>query len=150
VASGLLNGLLIAYVRIQPIIATLGTYLLYGGLALHLLPTAGGSAPSWLRQLAQNYGPVPGPLLIFVAIAIAWLALQRTAYRRNLLAAGGDERAAYSAGIDVAMVRTVAYILAGLLAAVAGIAFGAVLGSADPTVGPPYTLTSITGMRLAA
>jgi ribose transport system permease protein len=146
--SGLLNGFLVSYMRIQPIIATLGTYLFYSGLALYIIPTAGGSAPGWLTHLAGSYGPIPGMVIPLGTIAIVWLALTRTAFRRNLLAVGGDERVAYTAGINVAAVRTSAYILTGLLAAVAGIVLTAVLGSADPTVGPPYTLTSIAGMAL--
>lgn len=76
------------------------------------------------------------------------MALQRTAFRRNLVAVGGDERVAYTAGINVARVRASAYVLSGGLAAVAGITLTAMLGSADPTVGPPYTLTSIAGTAL--
>jgi ribose transport system permease protein len=76
------------------------------------------------------------------------LALQRTAFRRNLVAVGGDERVAYTAGINVARVRASAYVLSGGLAAVAGITLTAMLGSAHPTVGPPYTLTSIAGTAL--
>lgn len=146
--SGLVNGALVCLVRVQPIIATLGTFLVYEGLTLEVLPTAGGSAPAWLRALAGSLGGVPGPFLLFVLLAAAWLGLCATAFRRNLLAVGGDERAAFTAGVNVTAVRMAAYMVDGVLAAIAGLAFTSVLGSADPSVGIPYTLTSIAGAAL--
>ena len=148
IASGLVNGLLVAVARVQPIIATLGTFVAYQGLTLHVLPTAGGTAPDWLRALAGSIAGIPGLLLVFLAIAVLWLLLGRTAFRRNLLATGGDERAAYTAGVNVTGVRIAAYVISGILAAVAGLAFTAVLGSADPSVGAPYTLISVAGVAL--
>jgi ribose transport system permease protein len=148
VVSGVLNGALVCLLRVQPIIATLGTFLVYEGLTLEVLPTAGGSAPAWLRDFAGTVGGVPGPLLLLLLLAAAWLALCATAYRRNLLAVGGDERTAYTAGVDVTAVRLCAYVIAGVLAAIGGLGFTAVLGSADPSVGVPYTLTSVAGAAL--
>lgn len=146
--SGLLNGLLIAVLRVQPIIATLGTFLAYQGITLEMLPMAGGQAPRWLVQLGGSYGGVSGMLLLIVGIGILWLGLERTAFRRNLLAVGGDARAAYASGVDVAAVRIIAYVIGGVLAAVAGLVFTAALGSGDPRVGVPYTLTSIAAVAL--
>jgi ribose transport system permease protein len=60
VASGLLNGIMVAVVRVQPIIATLGTYLAYQGTTLEMMPMAGGQAPDWLVSLANSRGGVPG------------------------------------------------------------------------------------------
>lgn len=146
--SGLLNGSLIAYLRIPPIIATLGTYLVYAGLTLQVVPRAGGTAPDWLTQLARGFGPFPALLLPIFAVAVLWLLLQRTAFRRNLFGVGGDARVAYTAGVKVAHVRLLAYALSGVIAAVAGLAFTAVLGSADPTAAPRYTLIAIAGAAL--
>jgi ribose transport system permease protein len=148
VASGLLNGFIVTVVRVQPIIATLGTFLTYQGLTLEVLPKAGGSAPPWMSVISGNVAGIPGIVFIFILIGIGWYLLGKTAYRRNLLAVGGDIRAAYTAGINVTAVRIVAFVVAGLLAAVTGIVFTATLGSADPTVGTPYILTSIAGVAL--
>ncbi|MGH7075892.1 MAG: ABC transporter permease [Stellaceae bacterium] len=148
VASGLLNGFLVTIVRVQPIIATLGTFLTYQGLTLAILPTAGGSAPPWMGVISGNVFGVPGILYLFLIIAVCWWLLGKTAYRRNLLAVGGDIRAAYTAGINVTAVRITAFVIAGVLAAITGIVFTATLGSADPTVGTPYILTSIAGVAL--
>lgn len=148
ILSGLLNGFMIAVVRVQPIIATLGTFLAYQGITLEMLPMAGGQAPPWLLGLAGNHGGVPGVLVLLVVLGLMWLAFERTAYRRNLLAVGGDARAAYASGVNVAAVRIIAYVIGGILAAVAGLVFTAALGSGDPRVGVPYTLTSIAAVAL--
>lgn len=148
VLSGLLNGFMIAVVRVQPIIATLGTFLAYQGITLEFLPMAGGQAPAWLPGLAASHGGVPGILLLLALLGLAWLAFERTAYRRNLLATGGDSRTAYASGINVVAVRIIAYVIAGVLAAIAGLVFTAALGSGDPRVGVPYTLTSIAAVAL--
>jgi ribose transport system permease protein len=147
-ASGLLNGLLVAVARVQPIIATLGTFLVYQGLTLEVLPTAGGVAPPWTKILVSNFLGLPGMLYLLVLIGVLWLALGRTAYKRNLLAVGGELRAAYTSGVNVVGVRILAYVISGLIGAVAGIVFTAVLNSADPSVGVPYTLTSVAAVVL--
>lgn len=146
--SGLIIGFLVGYVRIPPIIATLGAYLFYSGLAIKLLPTPGGKVPSWLTALAGNVGPLPGMWILFLAVTLLWVALMRTAFRRNLFAVGGDARAAHTAGINVALVRCGAYVLSGVLSATAGLAFLAVLGSADANAAPPYTMISLAGAAL--
>jgi ribose transport system permease protein len=148
VLSGLLNGFMVAVVRVQPIIATLGTFLAYQGMTIELLPMAGGMSAPWLDGLAGTYAGIPGMLIILVLIAVAWLLIERTAFRRNLLAVGGDPRAAYASGINVVGVRVLSYVIGGMLAAVTGIVFTASLGSGDPRVGVPYTLISIAAVAL--
>lgn len=148
ILSGLLNGFLIAVVRVQPIIATLGTFLAYQGITLEMLPMAGGQAPAWLVGIAGTFGGLSGMLVLIIVVGLFWLAFERSAYRRNLLAIGGDSRAAYASGVNVAGVRIIAYVIGGVLAAVAGLVFTAALGSGDPRVGVPYTLTSIAAVAL--
>jgi ribose transport system permease protein len=148
VASGLANGILVTVLRVQPIIATLGTFLVYQGLTLEVLPQAGGGAAPWLQVLSGDVYGVPGVFLLMVLIAVLWLLLGRTAYKRNLMAVGGDIRAAYTSGINVAAVRIIAFVIAGVIAAVTGLVFTAALGSADPGIGTPYILTSVAAVAL--
>jgi ribose transport system permease protein len=146
--AGLVNGALVAYVRLPPIIATLGSYLFYTGITSQALPVPGGEAPGWLINLTASYGPIPALVVVFAAVAVVWLTLSRLAYVRNLLAVGGDERAAYTAGVDTAAVKLIAYGLGGTLAALAGLVLAGVLQSADATVGPPFTISSIAAVAL--
>ena len=143
VASGALNGWIAAYVRIQPIVATLGTSLLYAGLALTVSPSPAGTAPAWLKSLAGTWSWLP-----LLAVAAAWLLLKRRPYYEHLMAAGSDDRAAYTAGVPVALVRFLAYVIAGLFAAVGGLALTALIGSADPNVAANLTLLAISAVAL--
>ena len=61
---------------------------------------------------------------------------------------GGDDRAAFSAGINVTLVRVIAYTIGGLFAGVAGMSLTALVQSADPTLGPQYTLVAIAAVAL--
>lgn len=148
VGIGLVNGLLIAVVRLPAIVATLGTYLALGGLTLQVMPQAGGVAPAWLAAAASSVGPIPALLFVIAGEFAAWQLLMRTSFRRNLYAIGSDERAAYVSGVNVVTTRVLAYVCAGALAAVGGLALTAVLGSGDPTVAPDYTLQSIAAVAL--
>ncbi len=141
--SGLLNGILAAVIRIQPIVATLGTYLVYTGFVLWLMPAPAGSVPEWIGSLSKNASVVP----ILVIFAFWWL-VQRNPYYEHLMAVGGDDRAAYTSGINVTVIRILAYMLTGVFAAIAGLSLSALLGSADPTVGPTYTLNAVAAIAL--
>lgn len=146
--AGALNGVLVGYVRLPPIIATLGTYLFWTGMGTEILSSPGGTVPQWLIHLDGSYGPIPGVWIVFAAVAIGWLAFSRTAFLRNLFGVGGDERAAYTAGVNVAAVRVIAYALAGLFAAIAGMLLCGLIQSGDGTVGPAYTVSSVTAVAL--
>ena len=145
---GLVNGLLVAVVRLQPIVATLGTYLILVGWSLREMPEPVGEAPDWLVDFRGSFGPVPGALILMLVPVVIWILLQRTAFYRALMSVGGDERAAYSAGVNITIVRIGAYVLAGVFAAVAGIAVTALIGSGDPSTGPQYTLAAIAAVAL--
>jgi ribose transport system permease protein len=145
---GLANGLLVVKVRLQPIVATLGIYLIVVGLTLQELPNPGGRAPGWLTDLAGSYGPLPGAVILVAIPALCWLWFRRTALYRAMIATGGDDRAAFSAGVNVAVARCSAYVIGGVLAALAGIALTALVGSGDATLGPPYTLVAVAAAAL--
>lgn len=140
---GLVNGLLVAIVRVQPIVATLGTYLIAAGLTIVIAPTPGGQVPAWLATWAGTFSFVP----ILLALLIWWGARQLPFYGQ-LMAYGGDERAVYTSGINVKVLRTGAFALGGLFAGIGGLALSAVLGSADPTVGTNYTMLGIAAAAL--
>lgn len=147
-AAGAINGTLVAYLRLPPIIATLGAYLFYRGMAKYVQPTPGGDVPDWLTAIVGSYGPVPGIALVLAAIAAGWLLLSRTGYVRNLMAVGGDDRMAFTAGVRVDIVKVVAYATGGLFCAITGLLLAALLQSADANVGPPLTITSVAAVAL--
>jgi len=143
VAVGAVNGFLAVYLRIQPIVATLGTYLVLAGLATWILPSPIGPTPKWLNMLSEELSILP-----LLGVAAVWLLIKRTPLHGLIMTIGGDDRAAYSAGVNVELVRFLAYIIAGFIAAVAAISLTALLGSADAQVGPNYTLLAIAAAAL--
>ena len=143
IVIGTVNGLLAVYLRIQPIVATLGTFLVLAGLATWILPSPLGPVPEWLGALSEELSFLP--LLAFAGV---WFFIKRTPLHGLIKTIGGDDRAAYSAGVNVDLVRFLAYVMTGCFAAFAAIALTALLGSADAQVGPNYTLLAIAAAAL--
>ncbi len=88
-AAGALNGLLAVLVQIQPIVATLGTYLIFTGLTLTIVPAPTGSVPHSIQSLSGELSIVP-----LLALAAVWLGIKQLPYYDQLMAVGGDDRAA--------------------------------------------------------
>jgi ribose transport system permease protein len=116
---GTVNGLLVAYARLQPILVTLATLAILQGLAIKILPRPGGSIPNGYSNALANPG---GPWSIFYVVAIAglWLVLRRTATGVRIFALGNDEYSARARGIPERREKTIAYALAGTRAAASG------------------------------
>jgi ribose transport system permease protein len=140
---GAINGFLVAYIRLQPIVATLGTYLVFFGLTPWLQSRPGGDAPDWVLRLGDDFSLLP-----LVAVGALWFVITRTPLYAYLMATGGSAKAAYTSGINVAIVKLLAYSLGGLIAALAAVAITALIGSADPQIGAPITLKAIAAVAL--
>jgi ribose transport system permease protein len=133
VLVGALNGVLVAYLNVQSIAATLGTFIMCSGLALVIMPSPGGSVPDFVSPgLISSVGPLPVSLLVILACAVAYLALRRTRSGVFIFAVGLDESAAVQSGINAAAVKFRVYLTAGLLYAVAGVMLSALTASGDP------------------
>lgn len=142
-AIGAANGFMATVLRIQPIVATLGTYLILAGVTLTILPAPIGPAPGWLKAMAGPFSILP-----LAAIFVFWWLIRQTPYYDQLMAVGSDDRAAYTAGVPVTKVRFIAYVITGILSGVAGLMLTALIGSADPNIGPTYTLIAIAAVAL--
>jgi ribose transport system permease protein len=140
---GAFNGFLAAVVRIQPIVATLGTYLILTGVTLTILPSPMGVAPAWLKALAGPLSILPVGLVL-----LAWAGIRRLPVYDYLMAVGSEDRAAYTAGVPVTLVRFLSYVVTGVFAAAAGLMLTALIGSADPATGPTFTLIAISAVAL--
>ena len=146
-AFGALNGVLVAYGRLQPILVTLATLAILQGLALRALPEPGGVIPPSYSDALANPGG-PWSLLFVLAVALGWLLLRRATIGVRIFAIGNDEQAARAHGIPVRRVKVVAYALSGLLAAASGLFLSATTTGGDATAGDVYILTSIAAVVL--
>ena len=140
VALGLVHGLLITRLNIQPFIVTLCGLLFYRGLARFIAndETKGfgtGQGFEWLTALATGslFGvPMPFILLVVVA-AVMWVVLHRSVYGRYLFAVGRNEEAARYSGINARAVVASAYVLAGLTAGISGVLLAFYTNSVSPS-----------------
>jgi len=134
---GVINGIVITRLNVPPFIATFGALAVIQGVMLIVASTPQGRSGSLLGDLwAWQVGPVHGVVLLTLAIwLLVHLALTRTVWGRHIYAIGGDERVARQSGVDVRRVRVSAYVVAGALAAVAGIITAARAGVGDPNAG---------------
>ena len=150
VICGAVNGTLIVYGRLQPIIATLATSAIYYGLALTIRPIPGGTIDPVVSVLTtQLFGVVPTSLVVLLTVVlIVWVPFQLSMTGRGCYAVGSSESAARMTGINIQRSRLIAYILCGLLASLAGLLLTAMTLSGDASVssGGTYTLSSIAAV----
>ena len=148
---GLVNGVLVAVVGLQPFIVTLGTLSTYRALAL--IYTGGNPVlgiPAGYRAIFNGtvFG-VPSPILIVAMVAVvAWVILKKTPLGEYLLAVGGNEEAAYIAGVPIAATKIAAYVISGFLAALTAAILIGRLGAAEPILGNLWELDAIAASAI--
>lgn len=145
---GGINGFLIAVLRFQPIVATLCMYFVLGGLNLKLAPVPVRADASWLSQIGNSFGVVPGGLAIILMPLIIWGLLSLTPFRRTMFAVGGNDAVAFSNGVNVTFVRIASYMLGGIFAAFGGLALAGLMSSANASTSNVYTLAAIAAVAL--
>ena len=154
-ACGALNGLIVIYGRLQPIVTTIATGSIFYGIALWLRPQP-GSSDSFNSDIAdfmtgQLPGGVPVSLVALVVIVlVVWIPFRRSETGRAVYATGSSEVAAYMSGVAIRRAKFVAYTLSGLLSALGGlyVTFITYSGEASFANGGTYTLYSIAAVVL--
>jgi ribose transport system permease protein len=151
---GLANGIVIATLRVNPFIATLGTMVLVRGVVFIITGGAPVSGEDGLPAAFIAFGNsrlfgvhylVWVPALLLVALSVL---LQLTPYGRRIYATGGNREAAYLSGVAVDRIVASTYVWCGALAGVAGVMLAARLQSGQPTAGEFYELTAIAAVVL--
>ena len=149
---GLFNGWLIAYFRIQPIVATLVLFIAGRGIAQVLtngnLQVFRVPEFQWIG-LGRPFGiPVQVVIMIILVLAAAWM-LRRTVFGRNIVATGGNEKAAELAGVSVNGVKLAVYAISGFCAGVAGLIVIAINSASDANlVGMGMELDAIAAVAV--
>jgi ribose transport system permease protein len=141
-------GLIVIWVRVQPIIVSLSGYLALSGINLVILPRPGGTAPDWMSTWGAGTSIFTPALFMVAAATIGWLIFSTTPFYSHLRLMGSDERAAYTSGVRIGVVRIGAHIVSGLFAGLAALSYTALISSGDPTQGTTYTLISVTALVL--
>ena len=146
-AAGAANGLVIAFLRVSPLLTTFAMSILVRGVSLLVLPKPGGTIPP---EIYRVYGGellgVPAAFWIILAVSAAVAALGKLRFSRHLAAVGSNARNAYVSGIHVEKTTVCAYVLGGFLAAFAGLCLTALTASGDVRVGETFALRSIAAV----
>ncbi len=148
-----LNGAIVIFGRLQPIVTTIATGAIYFGVALLLRPFPGGSVNSDLADLLTGkvFDVFPASLVVLaVVVIVVWVPFSRSVTGRAAYAVGSSEVAAYMSGVPVRRAKFAAYALAGLLASIGGLflTFFTYTGEAALASGNTYTLFSIAAVVL--
>ncbi len=150
--AGGLNATLITFLRLPPLIVTLGTFSLFRGLAealTHGVDTFTGF-PAGFTALGQgSWLGLPVQLYVFALVAVGvWVLVHRTTWGRSFRAIGFAPEGAKYAGLPVTRRLVSVYVLAGVVAALAGLIFTARLNQAKADAGTGYELFAITAVVL--
>lgn len=144
---GLINGVGIAYGKLQPFIMTLGTMYMASGAASIYTNGTPISIKGNFSKIGNSmlFNTIPLPAIYFIVILIAaYLVMRNTRFGRHVYSIGSNKEATRLAGVDVKKVTLSVYILSGVLASVTGIIFAAQMASGSPVAGEGYEMNAIT------
>ena len=148
-ACGLVNGIVVAALRLQAIVATFATSIFFTGFALWVMPVAGTPAPAlFWRTYGGKFLGVPFVFYVVIALAILLFVIARTRLALQLVAVGDDAQAAYQSGLPVVPIRIRGYVLCGMFSALAAFCVTGDTASGDPLVGGKMTLFSVAAVVL--
>lgn len=149
-ACGLLNGFILTrFTELAPMIVTLGTQILFRGIAEILLgdqASGGLTNVQWFSNLYWgSLGPVPYMFIVFAICALVFgLVLHKTTFGRRLYAIGSNRLSAVYAGIHVQKLRLIVYTITGTFSAVTAIFLAARMGSTRSNIAEGYELEAIS------
>lgn len=150
---GLVSAALVAVVRIESLIATLGvssialacTDWLSGGVQILNLPSG------FIAFSTASLFGVTAPVYLMIAVAlVVWYVLENTPVGRQIYATGGNEPSARLAGVRTRVVIAGAFVACGVISAVVGLLLASQLGTGDPTSGPSFLLPAFSAVFLGA
>lgn len=148
---GAINGGLVVVTRVPDIVVTLAMLFVWAGFALLVRRAPGGGAADWLKDLVV--GPLvsewipKAAVVLVVIVAVIWIPVSRSRVGLSIYAVGSDRLAAFRSGVSVSRTTIIAYMLAGLFSALAGLSLTASTGIGTPVPGP-YTLLSVAAIVL--
>jgi ribose transport system permease protein len=149
-AGGFLNGFIVARVRVNALITTLGTMGVFQGIALLI----GGPGITFLPESFTKFGQsevfgIQAPVLLMLGLAVvAHYCLAHTRFFRQLYYIGSNPKAAHLSGINVERLQILSFTLMGLIAGLAGIVYASRIATATSTVGIGAELQAITAVIL--
>jgi ribose transport system permease protein len=137
---------LVAVLRVSTVVVTLAVYLIVDGLNTVILPQPGGEAPSWLANWGGGSHVLSPVLYVLLATFALWALISRTTLFRNIRLMGANDRTAFVSGVRLIPTRLGAHAIAGIFVGIASVMYTGLIGSADPTAGQSFTLSTVTAL----
>jgi ribose transport system permease protein len=149
--GGLVNGVLVAFGRLQPIIVTLATSSIFSGIALYVRPRPAGDFPSDTTQFwtgSMEFRDWPRGIVWLGLLIVGWIVFRRTRLATRIVAIGSSEGASFMSGVNVNRAKLAAYTISGMMAGAAGFYVTVQTGNGNALSGTTYTLNSIAAVVL--
>lgn len=150
---GLLNGVLVSRLKLPPFISTLGTMMIAKGLGAIVSNVQSTNFPlrtseyGWFKDLFRTANNFPVGIIVLIVVGIiAAIVLNKTKIGRYIFGIGSNKEATRLSGIDVKTWESSAYIISGLCAGLAGIAYAATYSTILPSSGQGFELDAIAGV----
>ncbi|MFE8697467.1 ABC transporter permease [Cytobacillus sp. FJAT-53684] len=149
---GLFNGILISKIKLQDFIVTLATMTMFGGLTLIIsngIPAMGitKNAPVLDFFSQGSIVGIPFPMIVFIVVFFILLVLlQNTVFGRGVYAIGGNEEVARLSSMPTNRIKTMVYVISGVMSSLAGIILTSRLSSSQPTAGAGFELDAIAAV----
>jgi ribose transport system permease protein len=148
VGCGLINGLLVDRLRLQPFLVTLASWSILNGAALLVLPTQGeGHVAPEIGELGYD-APlgIPFALWALAVVLVGWIWFRSTRAARSIYAVGSSRQNAFVGGVSIARTTVLAFAISGGAAGLAALAYTVQTGAGDPTAGEPFILNSVAAV----
>lgn len=148
ILGGLVNALLIQFLRVNPLLVTLGTLTLFRGIALHITGGGNRAADGVIQFLGreQLFGIALPIVIALVFVVLGDLGLRKTTFGRHVVAIGGSPRSALETGLPINRIRLAVFSISALCAALAGIIIVGRVGTVQTSLGSGYEFTVITAV----
>jgi len=149
-AAGMLNGVLISYARLNPVIITLGTQILFRGLSLTISKGRSGVPPNAFLPTFrfELFGLRPEIFILAAVMMLCWWVLQKNRLGRYFYATGEDEKVAFLMGVNVRLLRFMLHAIVGLTTGLVAIVSVAKIGLSSGSLGQNLTMPVIIAILL--
>jgi ribose transport system permease protein len=151
---GFVNGILVTKLRVNAVIATIGSGTILVGLTYAYTngnPITAGVPDSFLNIAVGKFGSIPHDVVIMAAIlAVLWILINRTDVGQRIQAVGGNIEASRLSGIRVDRIKILAFVISGACAALTGILLASLIGSGQSDAGNSYLMSSFAAVFLGA
>ena len=152
---GLINGLIVTKLRVNSVIATLGTGTIITGLAFAYsagVPIVAGVPEAFLQlSLGRWLWGIPNNIVIMaLVLAALWILVERSSLGQEIQAVGGNASAARLTGINVDRVKITGFVVSGMCASLTGILLASRLGSGTASAADSYLLTAFAAVFLGS